>query len=370
VKLEEGATLADGRYRLECRLGAGGMASVWRAQDTRLGRTVAVKVIADTLAHDESWLARFQREARAAASVSHPNIVKVFDFGVEDDRPYIVMAHVGGGSLKDVLAKGTRLPAAGALARELLDALAHVHAAGILHRDVKPGNILLDDAGRSHLTDFGIARPEDATAMTQPGVVLGTVKYLAPEVAHGDPATPASDLYAAGMVLKETTRPEDPAPLRELIEALTAFDPAHRPASAREALAFLDRAADPTETTYEMPPEEETATVPLAEITAATRAIPRTRRPEPRAARPRPAAAPAPAQRPDLAALRRSPWFAPLAALAGIVVLAIIVIAIASSGGDTSKGAAAAPTPAPRTAPVGSQLDALDAAIDDAAKAR
>jgi serine/threonine-protein kinase len=364
VRLQEGATLAGGRYRLECRLGAGGMASVWRAADTRLGRTVAVKVIADTLAHDESWLARFQREARAAASVSHPNIVNVFDFGVEEDRPYIVMAHVAGGSLKDVLADGSRPPAAPRLARELLDALAHVHAAGILHRDVKPGNILLDEAGRSHLTDFGIARPDDATAMTQPGVVLGTVKYLAPEVALGDGATPASDLYSAGMVLAEAARPEDPAPLRELIEALTAKDPADRPASAREALGRLDRRAVPASA------EGTSETVPLARVddpTAATRAMPPVRRPQAppgRAPVPRPGV-------PDLATLRRSPWFLPAAALAGIVVLAIVVIVLASSGsGSGGGGAAPAPTPAPRTAPVDRQLDALDAAVDHAAKAR
>src|SRR5690242_16425445 len=141
------------------------MASVWRATDTTLQRSVAIKVMSDLLAGDERWLRRFRREARAAASLQHPNIVKVFDFGIEDGRPYLIMAYVAGGSLKDQLAAGASIDA-GAFARELLSALAHVHAVGILHRDVKPGNILLDEGGASHLTDFGIARPTDATDVT------------------------------------------------------------------------------------------------------------------------------------------------------------------------------------------------------------
>ncbi|HET8952165.1 MAG TPA: serine/threonine-protein kinase, partial [Solirubrobacteraceae bacterium] len=246
----EGSSLADGRYVFERHLGSGGMASVWLARDARLERSVAIKLMADTLADDERWLARFQREARAAAALSHPHIVKVFDFGVEEHRPYLVMAHISGGSLRDRIRDGGPMPEPQALARELLGALAHVHAAGIVHRDVKPGNILLDEHDRSHLTDFGIARPQDATTMTQTGMVMGTMRYLAPEVAEGGLATERSDLYAAGGVLREVAG-EDPAPvLAALVDALTEEDPARRPSSADDALAMLDE----QETTRRMAP--------------------------------------------------------------------------------------------------------------------
>ncbi len=230
--LTRGAEIADGRYVLERHLGSGGMASVWLAGDRRLGRDVAIKLLSDMLAGDERYLARFHREARAAASLSHRNIVTVFDYGVHEERPYLVMAYVPGGSLRDRLQDGDP-PDPHRLARELLGALAHVHAAGIVHRDVKPGNILLDDHGEAHLTDFGIARPDGATEMTQTGVVLGTVRYLAPEVSRGEPATEASDLYAAGCVLRDVGGDAD------LIAALTADDPAARPASAEAALRML-----------------------------------------------------------------------------------------------------------------------------------
>src|SRR3954453_12489516 len=218
------------------------MASVWLATDQRLGRQVAIKAMSDILADDERWLTRFGREARAAARLSHPNIVKVFDYGVENGQPYLVMAYVAGGSLKDRLADGGALPHPEQLARELLSALAHVHAAGILHRDVKPANILIDGEGRSHLTDFGIARPPDATAMTQTGMVMGPARYLAPEVADGAPASERSDLYAAGRVVREVAEAHGGAgrALEGLIAGLAAEDPQQRPASARDALAALD----------------------------------------------------------------------------------------------------------------------------------
>ena len=223
------------------------MASVWLARDETLHREVAIKLMADTLADDERWLARFKREARAAAGLSHPHIVKVFDFGLEEHRPYLVMAHVPGGSLRDRLQDGGEPPDVERLARELLGALAHVHAAGIVHRDVKPGNILLDEHGSAQLTDFGIARPQDATAMTQTGMVMGTIRYLAPEVAEGGPATERSDLYSAGGVIREVAGDDPPARLRELLDALTADDPERRPSSADDALARLDEPGDDAE---------------------------------------------------------------------------------------------------------------------------
>ncbi len=317
--------LGGGRYALERHLGSGGMASVWLARDESLQRPVAIKLMADSLADDERWLQRFTREARAAAALSHPHIVKVFDFGIEDHRPYLVMAHVPGGSLRERLRDGGALPEPAALAHELLGALAHVHAAGIVHRDVKPGNILLDDDGRSLLTDFGIARPQDATAMTQTGMVLGTMRYLAPEVAEGEPATERSDLYSAGAVLREVAGEG----LGALTGALTEPDPERRPSSADEALAMLD--AD-----------------------APTRRL-----------------APEPRERDVLRRadeLIRRPWFPPAAGVLAILALAVIVIALA--GGRNAPPDQAAATPAPASAPLDEQLRGLDRAIDAAASRR
>src|SRR3954452_15090532 len=144
-----GSTLCNGRYRLESVLGRGGMAIVWRATDLQLEREVAIKVISDTLAQDPRFVARFEREARIAAALNHPNLVKVFDFSVDSERPFLIMELIPGGTLVD--ARGTRLDSL-ALARELLDALAHIHGAGILHRDVKPGNVLLGTDGSPRLT--------------------------------------------------------------------------------------------------------------------------------------------------------------------------------------------------------------------------
>ena len=252
----EGTTLAGGRYTFVRHLGSGGMASVWLARDETLHREVAIKLMADTLADDDRWLARFKREARAAAALSHQHIVKVFDFGIEDHRPYLVMAHISGGSLRDRIRDGGELPDAERLARELLSALAHVHAAGIVHRDVKPGNILLDEHDRSQLTDFGIARPQDGETMTQTGMVMGTIRYLAPEVAEGGPATERSDLYAAGGVLREIAGEDPPPRLARVLDALTAEDPGERPPSADDALARLDE----QDTTRVLAPLRERAT--------------------------------------------------------------------------------------------------------------
>jgi eukaryotic-like serine/threonine-protein kinase len=351
----EGTSLADGRYTIERHLGSGGMASVWLARDERLERAVAIKLMADTLADDERWLARFTREARAAAALSHPNIVKVFDFGVEDHRPYLVMAYVPGGSLRDRLRDGGPLPEPEALARELLGALGHVHAAGIVHRDVKPGNILLDEDERSHLTDFGIARPQDATTMTQTGMVLGTMRYLAPEVAEGEPATERSDLYAAGGVIREVAG-EDPEPaLAALLDALTEQEPERRPASAEDALASLDEEA----TTHRMAPVSAAREQPATAAT--TREQPAAPATERRDDAPRERAGEA-VRRVD--EVIRRPWFLPAAGLAAVVLLAVIMIALAG-GGDAPQGGTASPAPA--SAPLDAQLRSLDRAIDAAA---
>jgi hypothetical protein len=194
-----------GRYRLETLLGRGGMADVWRATDTRLARTVAVKVIHATYAEDPQFAERFLREARVVASLEHPNILPVYDFGDEGGIPFLVMPHLAGGTLRDRL-RGTPAPlgVAAVWIRQLADALDAAHAAGILHRDVKPANVLLGRDDRLFLADFGIAKMvETMTGLTATGVVVGTPVYMAPEQAQGQPASPATDRYALAVVAYE-----------------------------------------------------------------------------------------------------------------------------------------------------------------------
>jgi serine/threonine-protein kinase len=197
-----------GRYEVEEELGAGGMASVWRATDRVLGRSVAVKVLHGHLAENRSSVERFQREAVSSARLTHPNIVNVFDTGEEEGVSYIVMEHFDGETLSDVLSREGALAPHRAVEIELqvLAALAVAHEAGTIHRDVKPGNILVAEDGRTKVTDFGIARALylDATDVTTTGSVLGSVPYLSPEQVQGGELDGRSDIYAAGVVLYET----------------------------------------------------------------------------------------------------------------------------------------------------------------------
>ena len=249
-----GSVLA-GRYRLEEVIGAGGMATVWRAEDSELGRTVAIKALSETLLADPSYVARFEREAKIAAGLSHPNLVKVFDYGAAEGRPYLVMECVKGPTLAALIAADERSIDAERLAAELLDALRQIHAAGVVHRDVKPANILVDDTGTAKLTDFGIARPADATQLTMTGQVIGTLAYMAPEVKEGREADQRSDLYSLGVVLRECSRGGASAALLALVEALSAAAPADRPPSAEAAMRMLDGGA---------PAEVLEPTVPIA----------------------------------------------------------------------------------------------------------
>lgn len=246
--IDEGTRLGGGRYVLQNRLGRGGAATVWLAEDTVLERPVAIKVLSEALASDENWLARFSREARMAAGLSHPNLVSVYDYDATGDRPYIVMAHMPGGSLWDRMQADERSDPH-RLAVELLTALDAIHAAGIVHRDIKPGNVLFDAAGTACLTDFGVARPEDATSLTQTGQIPGTAKFMAPELWRGEPAGEGSDLFAAGVVLRDAIGPDAPAPVAALVDRLTAPEPHERPDSAGAALRELREApagAEPT----------------------------------------------------------------------------------------------------------------------------
>ena len=216
-----------GRYVLERRLGHGGMAVVWLATDERLGRPVAIKVLSDTLSADHDYLGRFAREAKLAAALQHPNLVSVYDYDA-GERPWLVMEYVEGGDLAALLRDGEPPPVE-QLAAELLSALRHIHAAGVLHRDIKPQNVLVDRHGHARLTDFGIARPADGASLTRTGQVIGTEAYLAPEVMRGAPASERSDLFALGVVLADAAR--DGAGAADL----EARGPDARPESRRTA---------------------------------------------------------------------------------------------------------------------------------------
>ena len=191
-----------GRYRLEDLLGRGGMAEVWRAEDTKLGRAVAVKVIHADHATDRNFVERFLREARVVASLEHPNILPVYDFGEEEGLPFLVMPFLEGGTLRDRMQSGPVPLAKAALwIGQLAGALDAAHEAGVLHRDVKPANVLLGKGDRLFLADFGIAKMlETVSGLTATGMVVGTPLYMAPEQAQGKPASPATDRYALAVI--------------------------------------------------------------------------------------------------------------------------------------------------------------------------
>ncbi|MEO3870314.1 protein kinase [Nonomuraea sp. B12E4] len=256
----QGTTLA-GRYRLDTRIGAGGMGEVWRGEDIVLARTVAVKVLLPGRMEDPGFVARFQGEARAMATINHSGVVDVYDYGVSGDTVYLVMKFVDGEPLDRLLARLGRIPpqAAMELIAQAASALQAVHDRGIVHRDVKPGNLLVQRDGTLVLTDFGIARSDMANRLTDAGMVLGTAAYCAPEQAEGAPVTPAVDIYALGVVAYECLvgqRPFDgdsavtialkhireaPPPLpaeippavRTLVEIALSKDPARRYPTAK-----------------------------------------------------------------------------------------------------------------------------------------
>src|SRR4051812_29309401 len=195
----------NGRYRLDAQIGAGGMSTVYRAFDATLERRVAIKLMHREIASDSDQLERFRREARSVAQFSHPHIVGVIDAGEDDGRPYIVFEYVEGETLKDRIRRMGRLPIdeAAAYAIEIARALGAAHARGIVHRDIKPQNVLIDEEGTAKATDFGIARSLDEEGLTADGRVLGTTDYVSPEQALGDQVTGQTDIYSLGVVLYE-----------------------------------------------------------------------------------------------------------------------------------------------------------------------
>jgi eukaryotic-like serine/threonine-protein kinase len=198
-------TQLGGRYRLDAQVGAGGMSTVYRAFDTILERRVAIKLMHRDIAADTDQLERFRREARAVAQLSHPHIVGVIDAGEEDGRPYIVFEYVDGETLKERIRRLGRLPVDEAIAYaiEIARALGAAHSRGIVHRDVKPQNVLVDEEGSAKVTDFGIARSVDDSGLTAEGRVLGTTDYVSPEQALGHDVNGQSDIYSLGIVLFE-----------------------------------------------------------------------------------------------------------------------------------------------------------------------
>src|SRR6202795_3678318 len=201
----------DGRYQILRKLGAGGMANVYLAEDQELGRRVAIKILNDRHANDEQFVERFRREAKNAAALSHPNIVSIYDRGEAEGTYYIAMEYLDGRSLKELIMSRGDPPIAVVVeyTRQILDALRFAHRHGIVHRDIKPHNVLVDGEGRVKVTDFGIARA-GVSQMTEAGSIVGTAQYLSPEQAKGAPVDQTSDLYSVGVVLYELLTGEVP----------------------------------------------------------------------------------------------------------------------------------------------------------------
>jgi eukaryotic-like serine/threonine-protein kinase len=370
--------LVAGRYRIEGRLGAGGMSTVFRATDSVLERSVAVKLLAEHLAEDEAFVARFRREALSAARLQHPNIVQVFDSGQDPDseRHYIVMEYVDGPSCADLLRESKRLELDETvhIVRDACHGLDYAHRAGVVHRDVKPGNLLIaEEMNITKLADFGIAKAAEQTRITQVGSVLGTAAYLSPEQAHGEESGPPSDIYSLGvcayqfltgrlpheysslteLALKQQRdavqpitdfRPEVPAELDEAIRLALEREPGDRYRSALEMAEALEAGlqGQATEATRRIAASDTDATRAMeatqaGAATSSTRAMPRTAY-APAAAAPAYAQTAAPEARRDRreAARRRrmATFFALLLVVAAIAAVGLALLATSDEGGS------------------------------------
>ena len=366
-----------GRYRLESRLGFGGMSTVHLALDLRLERQVAVKLLAEHLADDPAFVSRFQREAQAAARLVHPNIVQVFDSG-RDERTgqyFIVMEYIEGSSCAEILRDDGWMEVDDALKiiEQACEGLDYAHRHGVVHRDVKPGNLLRAREGEVKLADFGIAKATEQSSITQVGSVLGTAAYLAPEQARGEEAGPPADLYALGVVtyqlisgrlpyeatslteLALKQQQEEPPTLDTLVAAVSteladaiavalALDPRDRYPTARDMRRGLHngangiaperqqraaaRVAPPTHATTVLPTAKRRASAPAAAPTAAAGA----RRPRPGPPRSQPAPIPAAGARSTTKQQGRNRLaIALLAVLALVLVIVAVVVLTAPS---------------------------------------
>ena len=364
-------TVLGGRYRLDSLIAAGGMGEVWRAYDETLGRPVAVKLMHSQLSHDPGFLARFRAEARHTAALSHPGIATVYDYGEatspdQATRAYLVMQLVEGHSLHELLEQSGRLPAERTLdiVAQVAAALHVAHTAGVVHRDVKPANLLVRPDGSVVVTDFGIARSVHATGnLTVTGQVMGTAAYLAPEQAEGKPASSATDVYSLGIVayqclagrrpfeadspvatalahLREAPPPlppDVPPPVRTVVERAMAKNPADRFASAA-ALADAARAGHASA----VPPAPPTLTMPM----------------------PMPPSAPPPLPRKPPAVVGGVAAGVVLALLLGLGIAAVVFSGKSTSGLATADRIASAPTssaspPAASATPVGKSTPAF-----------
>jgi serine/threonine protein kinase len=267
-----------GKYKISDRLGQGGMAEVYKAHHPKLNRTVTIKVLHSYLAEGEDFLARFEREARAVASLRHPHIVQIYDFDVQGELYYMVMEYIDGGNLQEKLLQlantGEFLPIEQVLSimKQIASALDYAHKLGIIHRDIKPSNILLDSSGGAYLADFGIARMMSSTQFTSTGSLIGTPTYMSPEQGRGDELTPVSDIYSLGVILYEmltgkvpftsettplaiihkhihesppkptTLRPDIPIAAEQVILRALEKEPADRFKNAGEMVAALEAA--------------------------------------------------------------------------------------------------------------------------------
>ncbi|MDP9342611.1 MAG: Stk1 family PASTA domain-containing Ser/Thr kinase [Actinomycetota bacterium] len=352
----------SGRYRVEGLLGSGGMAQVYRGTDTVLSRTVAIKVLSSDYARDPAFVERFRREAQAAARLNHPTVVSVYDSGSDGGVHFIVMEFVAGRTLADVLAAEGPLPPerAAAISARVAEALSFAHEAGLVHRDVKPGNVMITEQGDVKVVDFGIARAASGQTVTQTTSILGTASYLSPEQAEGKPVDGRSDIYSLGIVLYElltgrvpftgsspvavayrhvTEEPVPPSAVRPgvppALEAITlralAKDPAQRYQSAElmrsdlEAVARAGAAASATavgEPDTERLDRDRTATLPPVVA---------------------PPTQPSPAGRPPA---RRRAWPFVLAAVAVLAIVALIVVGLlGGNGGPIRHASGGSPRP-------------------------
>jgi eukaryotic-like serine/threonine-protein kinase len=368
--------LVAGRYRIESRLGSGGMSTVHLAFDERLERHVAVKLLAEHLASDPAFVSRFQREALAAARLIHPNIVQVFDSGLDEqrDQHYIVMEYIDGQSCAEILRERGWLPVEEALPIVLgaCAGLDYAHRKGVVHRDVKPGNLLVGSDHVVKLADFGIAKATEQSSITQIGSVLGTAAYLAPEQGRGEEAGPAADIYAIGVVayqlisgrlpfegaslteLAIKQQREPPAALDALVAAVSPqlahavgvalrIDPRRRYPTALEMARALEEGAKgiaPGTGSAVVPPAAATAatvvsTEPRTRVTTAARtrvasgpgaAVARQPRPgQPRRTQPEPRSGPTP----------RTGRIAALAVAVAVIIVVIVVAIVASQGSNS-----------------------------------